>query len=175
MAYLGNTTLEDTVDTANIKDGAVTDVKLASGIVPTKTAFRATNTSSQTANGSGATVINFQSAGANKGSDFDTANSRYVCPADGYYFFTADISVEGGDGNDDTMYLGIYENGSLRAEVRDNWRYQTGSGREYTTTVSAVVGCDAGDYIDLRYRGISTSITIVNGDCTFNGFLLFED
>jgi len=32
MAYLGNTTLEDTVDTANIKDGAVTADKLASGV-----------------------------------------------------------------------------------------------------------------------------------------------
>lgn len=99
------------------------------------------------------------------GSDFDTANSRFVAPVDGYYLVAAQVGYTG-FAADSRCSTEIYVNGS---------RYSFGwESNGLATTVrnhfSDIVYCGAGQYIELyttQITGASTTDLISASESTF--------
>jgi hypothetical protein len=109
------------------------------------------------------------------GGNYNTSTSAFTAPHDGTYFFSTSITYEGGDGVDDTMYVTYYVNdaSSSYRQFQDNWRANSGSGKEGHSTYSTVISLSEGDYVTVVYSGISTTAIKIRGTYSkFCGFAL---
>lgn len=94
------------------------------------------------------TKIPLDSISFDPGSSFSLPNSRYVCPATGYYQVNATASIQSGAS---TVGGGvaIYKNGAMATSGNILLGAAVGSGSQEQYVVSDVVYCQAGDYLEL--------------------------
>jgi hypothetical protein len=103
-------------------------------------------------------------------SNFDTTNNRYIAPADGRYFFSAQAYLWG---TVDSVHSRFYKNGSAQNDTYwiDSGSY-TGT-REFTVRSVGIFDLSANDYIELYVKGNTTSGTTV-ADQVGTQFLAFR-
>ena len=123
----------------------------------TESMFNVVKTSAQTLDHDTITILAWQTAYVNVGSDFDLTNNKYVCPSDGKYLFSWNcyLSAEA-----DSNYLmgGIYlYKGSSHDISGENTQAQTSFTdfranypRAFGVTGSSIVDCSASDEITVR-------------------------
>ena len=103
-------------------------------------------------------------------SNFDTSNNRYIAPADGRYFFSAQAYLWG---TVDSVHSRFYKNGSAQ---NDTYWIDSGSYtgvREFTVRSVGIFDLSANDYIELYVKGNTTSGTTV-ADQVGTQFLAFR-
>ena len=95
----------------------------------------------------GATKIPLDTASYDAGQNFSTANGRYVCPVGGFYQVNGGVTPGTiGTGNTGCQAM-IYKNG-VQVVQGGGAPQSTGQGN-WSYTVSDVLQCNAGDYLEL--------------------------
>jgi hypothetical protein len=113
------------------------------------------------------TKLPFNTVIENEGSDFSTANNRYVAPATGLYYFHAMVYVAQGDSSNGMHWrkngsaTGLQDRGNTYAGYNEN-----GSG-DNMLTPSLVVPLSANDYIEIYTSGSTDYYT---GHSSWGGF-----
>lgn len=124
-------------------------------------------------------------ADVNRGSVWNTGNSRFTAPVSAAYKFTMSVcfAVTSTAVSDDSCFLVLMKNGSAylssgayntnpRNRVGVNPRYFIpATGVEFTQTASWIISLAAGDYIEFAVQDLS-STTVVIESCLLNGHLL---
>ena len=122
--------------------------------------------------------IAFETGRIDNANNYDTTNSRFTAPVAGCYYFFVNLTILAGtDGSDDTMYWGLYKNGTAQETTQDNWRWQSrsgGSGVEFRSSFSAIIDLAANDYVEVHSSGISTTNGFIRGAgySNFGGYLI---
>jgi len=89
----------------------------------------------------------------------DYASNAYTAPIDGYYFFSTNITFDGGAGTDDTFNLKFTKNGTASNNIPINPHYQTNAtGKEINISHSAIIFLTAGDVIAVNLSGVDTGV-----------------
>lgn len=117
-----------------------------------------TKTSTQdTGTGGGIGTISFESVQEYRGTtQTSISDNWWVAPTDGWVTGSITLSIGNGDATDDTNNYGFYESGvGWIYKVSDNWRYQTGSGKEMVTTMTVGFSVTEGMKIKAVFDGIS--------------------
>ena len=113
------------------------------------------------------TKIAFNTVVENGGNDYSTANSRYVAPATGVYYFHAMLYVAQGDVSNGMQWRkngspnGLQDRGNTYAGYNEE-----GSG-DKVLTPSLVVPLSANDYVEIYTAGASDYYT---GHSSWGGF-----
>lgn len=103
--------------------------------------------------------------------DVVIANDEWVAPSGGWLDISAYLSISEGSAADDTLNWGFYVDGTAKRLSTDNWRYQTNTGLEYLTTMSAGFKVSASESITVRWTGITTDdITILSTSAVHGTF-----
>ena len=103
-------------------------------------------------------------------SNFDTSNNRYIAPADGRYYFSAQAYLWG---YVDSVHSRFYKNGNAQ---NDTYWIDSGSYtgvREFTVRSVGIFDLSANDYIELYVKGNTTQGTTV-ADQVGTQFLAFR-
>lgn len=132
------------VTNAKIADATVSHEKLDATI-----AARAYLNSAQSINNGAARKVLLDTENFDLGSDFDTANSRFVAPVTGYYRITGQVGVANVDAAGNVCEAYIYVNGANYATGRSIAGGTSGSGNDPIATVSTLAPVTAGQYIEL--------------------------
>ena len=114
--------------------------------------------------------------------DFDEANSRFVVPINGYYYFMYNVCIQhaGNRGTDD-IGISIRKNNGVIVNYEDHSANSNNGTTLFTNMCgSAIALCAANDQIEIHctpyngyHSGTDNSFTIGTGSRTnFNGFLL---
>ena len=121
-------------------------------------------------------TISFPTETYDRGNNYNTSNSRFTAPVAGVYVFHVQLTILGGtSGQDDTMYWYFNKNGSGFQTMQDNWSYRLGSagnGVEMNIAGTAVIPCNANDYVDVSTSGISHTGGKFHTSSYFSGYLL---
>jgi len=88
----------------------------------------------------------------------DYAGNVYTAPVDGYYFFSTNITLDGGDGTDDTIYLEFLKNGTSVNRLFINPKFSTRAGNEYTQSNSTIINLSAGDQVSVNIADVNAAI-----------------
>lgn len=143
------------IDNDNIKSSAnINGSKLADGTVSHEKldatiAARAYLNSAQSINNGAARKVLLDTENFDLGSDFDTANSRFVAPVTGYYRITGQVCISNVDAAGNVCDVYIYINGASYAVGRSIAGSASGSGNDPIATVSTLAPVTAGQYIEL--------------------------
>lgn len=135
---------DDAVTTDVIADATVSHEKLDATI-----AARAYLNSAQSINNGAARKVLLDTENFDLGSDFDTANSRFVAPVTGHYRITGQVGVANVDAAGNVCEAYIYVNGANYATGRSIAGGTSGSGNDPIATVSTLAPVTAGQYIEL--------------------------
>lgn len=150
--------------TASLPSNSITGSNLVAGSAfkPTDVAmFRARKTTLQNCVKTDVvTTITWDSVDEYKGTThFDVANEQFTAPADGWLEVHATISVDGGNGTDDSNAWGYTRGGLYIDAISVDWQAQTGSGIEASFTFSSAFPVSAGDIIKVSYDGTGSANT----------------
>ena len=148
---------------------------------PHQPAFMAYRAASYAVTSPGDIKVTINTATVNRGNYYDAANSRFTAPVDGLYKFDTSISVYATNATsletqDDSQFLSLRvngaelgRNGGSRSSML-NSAYLTKSGVEMSATFTAILALSSGDYVEVEYGDIQSTVTISNAN--FNGFFL---
>lgn len=108
------------------------------------------------------TKVILDTEGFDVGSDFDTANSRFVAPVSGYYIVTGSVEwVPNTVADGKSVFVSIYVNGSQYLKSRTPTMTGALAVNSYIgSSISSIVYCPAGQYIELycyQATGASTA------------------
>lgn len=135
-------------------------------------AFRAYRTVTQTITTAAHTKVQFNVESYDVASAFDSANSKFVAPVAGKYFFAAALHFDSGSWSaGDTIMLGIYKNGAMHSRVRLN--PFSGASILPTAAISDVLDLAAADYVEMyiyQNSGVSRDVSNTAGELWFSGY-----
>jgi hypothetical protein len=120
-------------------------------------------------------AIIFNSKRLDNNTDYSTSTGKYTAPVDGVYQLNAQVGFDGGNGQDDSMYIYILKNGStLVSQATINPKYHTISGVELTYALAGTVSANAGDYfqVELADIGASGAPNMIGSATYFSGHLI---
>jgi len=100
-----------------------------------------------------------------------TGNNTYTAPVDGYYFFSTDITFDGGDGLDDSMILQFLKNGVSTNPITIDPRFSSRDGNEINISNTAIIQLNAGETVSVSITGVDTGI-VDYGKRNFMGYLV---
>ena len=173
MAYIGKVPTAVPLSGADIEDGTIQAVDLASGVLPANTpAFDATKSGNQTLSNATDTKITFGTEVFDTDSAF--SSSRFTVPSGkgGKYFVYTAVGFATNGTNLRQVYL--IKNGS---EFRRLSNLQGGSGSGVNTYNSAgvIVSLADGDYVEIyAYQNSGGSLDALSGICYFGGYKIIE-
>lgn len=172
------TAINGNLDSTNLADNAVSTSKLANANVtmpkitnPYK--FMAYHNTTQTANASTATKLQFNTESYDTNSNFDNGtNAQYTIPVTGFYQFTAGCNITL-SGVTDGFSLYVYKNGTSYIELPQTTAPSPAVGLNGTTPL---LSCTAGDTFQIYVANATAGGKTVNGGSTpiftyFSGFL----
>lgn len=143
---------DNTILERHIPAGEISSEKLEATI-----AAKAYRTSS--GNMSSEATVPLNSESFDLGGDWDTGNSRFVCPVSGYYLITGQVGTNNiGDGQQ--FLLRCYVDGVVKALVTANGSAAGNDPRFGFTTIEFA---DAGDFIHMTGEG-STTVSVSGGE-----------
>ena len=130
----------------------------SSGLIYSPQAFEVVKTSAQSISHDTITLVTWETAYINNGSNFDLSNEKYTCPTDGMYFFSWGINLTDAENakfelggfyfykNDSHDILGgnVQEASSLGFDSRGN------PTRGVHVSNALIVDCTAGDYFTIK-------------------------
>lgn len=128
------------------------------------------DTNQATGTGGGLVEVTWQSKNEYRNTDyFNLTNNCFVAPADGWVQISCTLTMIGGTGNDDSMLWGVWKNGTVFAQVTDNWLFHTRVGVELVSTITAGVPVSKGDEVSIDFTDVQNAITLMGDRCHFNG------
>lgn len=114
--------------------------------------------------------VTFQTASANQGSHYSTANSRFTAPVSGLYFFTFGLATSGTTSTGPEAYLAY--NGSALIDTSAIGYYTAWN--NFGNSIPLRIG--AGGYVEVFLRNNNGStVSLANARCNFSGYLVEED
>jgi hypothetical protein len=148
------------VTTSYINDGAVTQVKLGTGVAGNGPAFNARAATTQSISNTTYTKVTLGTEQFDTNNNF--ASSTFTPTVAGYYLITGSVVIQSAAAAVTTL---IYKNGS---SVAEGTALPATGVFSATATTSAVIYCNGStDYIDLyAYQGSGGSVTIASGVST---------
>lgn len=167
------------VETAKIKDAAVTTAKIAdANITPVKVTnpykFRVYRNAALSIGATTTGKVTFDTENYDSNNNFDsTTNNRYVAPVAGFYSFKAAITATVDGGN--LFYTALYKNGTL-ISLGDGTISAPGT-TDQTWSVTDDLQLAASDYIEVFFRnGSSGTKSLVTGTANthFSGHLISQ-
>ncbi len=99
-------------------------------------------------------------------------NTTFYAPVNGYYFFAVNLSLEGGDGGDDTQFFQFIQNGAVFQQYLFNAKFYTRENREITLNFNCIMYLAAGQYAQVRIADVNSSSTIDIINRSFMGYLI---
>ena len=100
-----------------------------------------------------------------------TSNSTYTAPINGFYFFSTDITFEGGDGTDDSMILQFLKNGASTNPLTIDPKFSTRSGNEINISNTAIIFLNTGDTVQVSITDVDSGI-VDYGRRNFMGYMI---
>lgn len=162
------------VTTAKIADDAVTAAKLDGvdkSLLTTDSnpyKFSAYRSSAWTA-AAGLTKVNLNAEMFDTNNNFDsTTNYRYDVPVSGFYQLNANVTI---GGNTNRVFVAIYKNGSTEL-ARNDTNISNAIAVPYSSAVSVLAQCTAGDYIELFHASSAVAGGVGAGVTHMSGFLV---
>lgn len=158
----------DAVETAKIKDAAVTQEKVGSGVSGTGPAFSAYQSSAQTLSSATIEKLQFQAEEFDTSACFNsTTNYRFTPTVAGYYFFNGSMAISS---SATTGFVSFYKNGS---EAKRG-TYNSASGGVNTIEGTALIYCNGTtDYVELwGYLGTGQALSASSVYTYFQGFMV---
>ncbi len=115
-------------------------------------------------------VVNFDQVNDPYGDSYTTSNT-YTAPVTGYYFFSTDITFDGGDGTDDSMILQFLKNGTAVNALTIDPKFSSRTGNEINISNTAITLLTAGDNVKVSITGVNTNI-VNYGKRNFMGYMI---
>ncbi|MBI4665279.1 MAG: hypothetical protein HY751_02585 [Nitrospinae bacterium] len=125
--------------------------------------FKLVKTADQAITGMTTTTVTWQAAEIDNMSKADLANSRYVIPFDGLYFFNAEWKIAANPVPGDA-YAFILVNGVIKGQGRTN--VQAGATLSYPMA-STLVSCNKGDFITMQVFANLAATVLQDASTTF--------
>ena len=152
-------------DTPKIKYG---DLEGVSGAGSSGTNLRATKSSSQSVSSGSWTKITFDNTEWDENSEWDTTNSKFVVPEDGYYLISTSLGISNPTAG--YMYdIAIYKNGG---EVR-GCAIHSNSTTNITPQITDVLKLSKDDYIEVYlYHNTGSSVNVQSN--TYNTWITIK-
>jgi hypothetical protein len=141
--------------------------------MPYQPAFRAVNTTPLTIDSGGGTYkIPYSYTVTNIGGHYNSSQARFTAPVDGFYYFSADVCVSGGNMTTyNYLFIRFHVNG---IDISQERMMPRPSGGAYATVqVNMGIYLNAGDYIEPFIRQSAGSVVNVRTDQrSFSGYLV---
>ncbi len=102
----------------------------------------------------------------------DFASNTYTAPVNGYYFFSTNITFDGGNGTDDTYEFEFLKNGISTNRTIINPQFLTRSGDEMTQTNTAIIQLNAGDQVKVNIGNVDATIMVNIRRRNFMGYMI---
>lgn len=171
MAFIGAKPTNVPLTSADIEDGTIQAVDLASGVLPTNTpSFEASLSAHQSVNDVTDTKVQFNTEILDTDNCYDNStNYRFTPTTAGKYFVYIKIMIDAAAGELRNATCRIYKNGTSIAIGKVNFHESTSSttdGEGASPTISTIVDMNgSSDYLE----GFAEADTNTGGTCNVQG------
>jgi len=120
------------------------------------------------------TKVTFDTVAYNIGSNFSTAQNRFIAPEAGFYLFTTALHLAGvGAGH--AHHLALYKNGSIVSSI---YTATNAEADAISTHFTDILRLAAADYVEVYAKSVGNSTTDILSGATasfFTGHILSKD
>ena len=111
-------------------------------------------------------IVALKTITTNQGNAYKSSNGAFVCPDNGFYYFTWSAASSMGD-----CTLDLYRESGRQARL--SMLYQTGAlntGTSGTSTMSTVIRCTKNNHVYLKATGLNKNNWLIAEHTTFSGY-----
>ena len=102
----------------------------------------------------------------------DYANDTYTAPVSGYYYFSTNITLDGGNGTDDTYNFEFLKNNVSTNRLYINPQFNTETGKEMVQSNTAIIQLNAGDEVKVNFGNVNAAIIVDLKLRNFMGYMI---